>query len=426
MCRMSKTSIYCCLAVLAMVSSNFCSDAIGVNYDESKIPAYTLPDPLVMNDGTKVTTADQWNNKRRPEILKLFTEHMFGQLPPKPKGLAFKVIDNDSKAFGGKATRKQVQILFTGKEDGPKATLLLYIPNKTKNPPVFLTNNFKGNHTVNADPAIKLAAPWTRKGRDGKVTTIRGLDKDRGARSVRWAIDMIVDRGYAFGTIYYYDVDPDFYDNFKNGAHALFPELQNRDDNCSSISLWAWGLSRCLDYVETDDMIDHKRAICMGHSRLGKTSLWAGATDQRFAMVISNDSGCGGAALSRRAFGETTQIINNAFPHWFCKNYKKYNGKEDTAPIDQHMLIALMAPRPVYVASAVKDRWADPHGEFLSCFHANPVYKLLGTEGLLAKRHPKVNKPTHGRIGYHVREGKHDVTDFDWKQYMDFADKHLK
>jgi len=394
-------------------------------YHEEKVPAYTLPDPLVMADGTKVADAEMWRAKRRPEILELFRKYVYGRAPVgRPKGMTFKVFDLDHKALSGLATRKQVTVNFTGKEDGPSMDILVYLPSAAKKPvPTFVILNFGGNHTIHPDPAIKLSTRWMRSGR-------KATEQSRGSSYSRFPVEKILARGYALATIYYGDIDPDYHDGFKNGVHPVFDKLidgKRPPDAWGSICAWAWGLGRAMDYFESDQDIDESRVAVLGHSRLGKTSLWAGARDERFALVISNDSGCGGAALSRRCFGETVKRINTSFPHWFCDNFKKYNGEEDRLPVDQHILIALMAPRPVYVASADADLWADPRGEFLSCKNAEPVYHLLGLNGLEVEKMPALNRPVQkGRIGYHIRTGGHGLTEYDWRQYMDFADRHFK
>ncbi len=418
-----------CILLIVLFTSSFSVTAQpkGYLYDESKVAPYELPDPMVCLDGTKVTDSKTWLKKRRPEVLRLFEDEVYGRSPGKPKEMRFEVVEEGVEALGGKATRKQA-VIHLGK--GKKAlavNLLVYLPRKAKGPvPGFLTINFMGNHSVHADPAIRIPTSWVRNGTG--VKNNKATADGRGSRASRWAIDAIIERGYAFATVYYGDIDPDFHDGYENGIHPLFSSKdpkKRKPTDWASIAGWAWGLSRCLDYLETDPVVDAARIAVMGHSRLGKTSLWAGATDERFALVISNNSGCGGAALSRRKFGETVKRINTSFPHWFCDNYKKYNDKEDECPVDQHMLIALSAPRPVYVASAVGDRWADPKGEFLSALGAEPVYKLFGHH-FGATKQPPVDKPVHGRIGYHLRTGKHDVTSYDWAQYLDFADKHLK
>jgi hypothetical protein len=400
----------------------------GINQDESKVPPYTLPDPLVCADGTAVKTTADWTAKRRPETLALIEKEMFGKAPPRP-ALSFKVNEAPVPALEGRVLRKQVSISLNGKPDGPAMDLLLYVPAEAKGPvPVVFGLNFAGNQGASKDPGIRLCRSWLRDDKKNGVVNNRATEASRGCEEGRWQIEYAASRGYAVATICYCDIDPDFHDQWKNGVHALHPEIEvsRTGSTWGTIAAWAWGMRLGMDYLEKEPAVDAKRVICQGHSRLGKTALWAGATDDRFAIVVSNDSGAGGAALNKRIFGETVARLNSAFPHWFCGNFAKYSDKEQDLPFDSHQIIALIAPRPVLITSATDDLWADPKGEFLGGLHADPVYKLLGTTGMESKEQPPPGKLSSGTIGYYLRSGAHDVTREDWAAYLDFADKHLK
>lgn len=396
--------------------------------DESKIPPYELPDVLTRFEGGKVKSEKAWVKKQRPDILERFTGQVYGKVPGKMDISEVKVWETNDDVLNGLGRRKQLSLFFSKDQKNIEVNVLMYLPKTTEKVPVFVGYNFTGNHAVFNDPAIRLTESWVANNPSVGIINNQVTEQSRASASNRWPVDEILKAGYGLVTIYYGDVDPDKND-FTDGIHPLFykegqsiPEV----DEWGSIAAWAWGLSKVMDYLETDASVDAKKVAVLGHSRLGKAALWAGATDNRFAMVISNESGCGGAALSKRIFGETVEIINTSFPHWFCDNFLQYNGKENLLPVDQHMLLALIAPRPLYVASAEEDLWADPKGEFLSARYASAVYELLGTDGLPAKEMPALNSPVMGRIGYHIRSGKHDLNTYDWQQYIKFADKHFK
>lgn len=403
--------------------------------DESKVPPYSLPDPLVLADGALVLDAATWRARRRPELLELFAREVYGRTPAgRPAAMRAEVTSVDRTALGGKATRKEVTLWFTGKTDGPRLHLLIYLPNGVKAPPVFLGLNFFGNHTVHADPGITLAAPHVVY----DVPRYRPANpqpekkpEQRGVHATLWQIEAVLARGYATATAWCNDLVPDRVDGLAEpaGVSALLGTGGTEDraaDAWGAMGGWAWGLSRALDYLETDAELDAKRVAVHGFSRLGKAALWSAAQDERFALVISNESGCGGAALSKRIYGETVGIINQKFPHWFAKNFRRYDDNEAALPVDQHQLLALIAPRPLYVASAEGDQWSDPRGEFLSAQAAEPVYALFGRKGLGVAAMPPLDTPVGETIGYHNRTGKHDMTAYDWAQYLDFADGHLR
>lgn len=369
----------------------------------------------------RFSSVEEWESVHRPVIMEFFEREVYGRMPTAQVPMRFELLSEKSGALAGKAIRKEVAIHLEGMPT--PILVLIYLPANAQGPvPAFLGMNFKGNHQINADPEITIS-PNAPKGEE------LGSDPERGAATSRWPLELLMDNGYALVTIYRGDVDPDFDDGFKNGIHPLFYGKGTRApkaDEWGTIGAWAWSLSRVMDYIETDKAIDAERVAVIGHSRLGKTSLWAGATDPRFAIVISNDSGCGGAALSTRKQGETIEAINKSFPHWFCDNYLKYNNNEEALFVDQQGLIALIAPRPVYVASAEEDAWADPEGEYLGALNASPVYELYGKRGLKGSM-PEVEKPAaDGDVAYHIRKGGHDINLYDWTQYIKFANRHFK
>ncbi len=398
------------------------------NYDESKVPKYTLPELLVSKTGKKITTAKIWNDVRRPEILSLFEENMYGKMPGELNISSSRILEESTNGLGGKAIRKQILLTFEKNGKKLEVNMLLFLPKNVKKAPLFLGYNFGGNQTVADDPEIFVTRSWIRPITSLGITDNKATEKTRGTSKTNWQAEKIIDSGYGLATIYYGDVDPDR-DDFSDGVHPLLyspNQTKPAANEWGSISAWAWGLSKALDYLEKEKGVDAGKVIVMGHSRLGKTALWAGALDQRFAIVISNNSGCGGAALSRRMYGETLKAMNDVFPHWLCDNCLKYDDNVNALPVDQHMLIALMAPRPVYIASAEEDQWADPRGEYLSGYFATPVYKLFGKKGLPSMEMPGTSQPIMNTIGYHIRPGKHDVTAYDWDQYIKFANLHLK
>lgn len=416
--------LFLCFSLIffAFQISNAQSDPAH-NYDEKKVPEFKVPDPLITFGGEVITNSKNWLEKRRPELQTFFEENVYGKVPGEIDDLTFQVIEHGDGTINGKATRKQIKITLIKNGKSLEYTMLLYLPKKGKNVPVFLGYNFYGNHTITDDPNVLISSAWARNNKELGVAGNQLNEASRGVRSNRWAIEKIIDSGFGLAAIYYGEVDPDKND-LSDGLHALFYEEGQKNpkpEEWGSIAAWSFALSKALDYFSTDEDVDETKVIAFGHSRLGKTSLWAGASDKRFAGVISNDSGCGGAALSKRKFGETVSIINNAFPHWFCGNFNEYSDNEEALPIDQHQLLAMIAPRPVYVASAQEDEWADPKGEFLSTYYATPVYNLFGKDGIPSNVMPEVNQPIQNTVSYHIRTGKHDVTDYDWEQYIKWA-----
>jgi len=361
-----------------------------------------LPDPLRAPDGSRIATAEQWTKAQRPRILELFREHVYGRTPVgRPAKLDFTVREENASTFGGKASRKLVRISYAGPGGEGHIDATIYTPKAAAPTGVFLL-------IVN-------------RARDH-------IDETETKPTEYWPVETIIDRGYATVAFQNGDTAADRKaDEFKSGVFPIFGPNPRTPDAWGALGAWAWGASRVIDYLETDPALAGKPIAVAGQSRGGKAALWCGAQDERIALTISNDSGSSGAALARRKVGETIEIISRVFPYWFAPNYRRYADNEAALPVDQHMLLALMAPRLVYVASAEEDTWADPKAEFGACVEAGPIYRLFKLEGVGDTAMPKTNAPRHaGAIGYHVRPGAHNLLKADWNYYMDFADRHWK
>ena len=400
--------LLCSALVLSREPKEYDGDVI---YDENKVPHYDLPELLVTAEGKTVETAEEWRNIRRPQILSLFSNLIYGRVPKpeSPVKTEFKVIKTDPKFMGGRATRKDVRISFSSNKGKAEMLVLVFVPNKAAKPaPAFMKHSF--NDTKSRD--FDVHSMWPGLLRNG------------------WPLGKFFDRGYAFVAVYQQDLVGHNEVEFLKRIHPLFYKKGQsfpKAHEWGVLSAVAWGAMRAMDYLETDEDVDHERVAIMGHSKMGKATLWTAAQDERFALAISAQSGCAGAALWRRRSGETLEKMVTRFPYWLCRNAWKFVGREDDLPIDQHMLLACIAPRPVYVHSGVEDTWADGRGEYLSAYHASEVYRLLGKKGLSSESSPPVGEAIiESDVGYHIRKGGHSIEMYDWERFLDFADYHLK
>jgi hypothetical protein len=397
---------------------------IPVNYDESRVGTYALPDPLILNNGARVRDAKTWKQKRRPEIVRLFEENQFGRSPGRPEGMSFDVFDKGTPALDGKALRKQVTVYFSRDKAGPKMDLLIYLPAGAQKPvPLLLNLSFTANSTAVDDPGIKPGEIWNREK--------KRVPAPKGSNFGKLNVAPFLAQGIGVATVYYGDIDPDFQGGLPYGVRSLYlksGQTEPAPDGWGAIGAWAWGLSRAMDYLETDKGVDAKRVAIVGISRLGKTVLWAGAHDERFAMVIASCSGEGGAALSRRNYGETIKHLTEPtrFPYQFAANYGKYGDRVDQFPVDAHMLIALIAPRPLLLQTGDTDVWSDPKGEFLAAVGAAPVFQLLGKQALGTEQMPSAGQPIFHTLGYVMHAGGHGTIPSDWNLFLEFMRMHLQ
>lgn len=386
------------LFVVFLFSTYFLS---AQNYDESKVGNLLIPDVLTTVQNEKIKNKKQWEQQQKPEILSLFETQVYGRMPKDFDKIEFEVKNENKQAMEGKAHLKEVAVKITRNQKSVVINLVMFTPAQAAGPvPVFLL--------INNRPA-------------------RNTAPERDTLSGFWPAEQVIAAGYGIAAFQVNDAAPDHKTTFRNGVLDLYPEALSQPDGMKAIGSWAWAASRVLDYFEKDKQVEAKKVAIVGHSRGGKASLWTAAQDQRFAMCFSNNSGNTGAALSKRNFGETVKIINTAFPHWFSDNYKQYNDNESALPVDQHMLLALVAPRPLYVTSASEDRWADPTGTYMALKLTEPVYELYKKTSSLPANQPPLNTPViQSPTGYHIREGIHNLTEYDWAQYVRFADYQWK
>jgi len=398
------------------------------NYDEAKVAPYTLPDPLAFVDGTRLTSPSQWP-KRRAELLALFEDQMYGVIPPPPAALDTRLVES-GETLNGRVLRKQIRMRFRADGTGPAIDWIIFLPKHAKGPvPAFIGLNYFGNQEILPDPEIRVTEGWLRDDPKHFIAGHRASEQSRGLSSRpgaphTWPVEQLAARGYALVTACYGDIAPDDKDAYTNGVFALFPPTTpGVGSNTTALAAWAWGLMRGMDLIEREPAIDAKRVAAIGCSRLGKTALLAGAKDDRFAVVIPNQTGEGGVPLSKRDYGENVSTENDMFPHWFCGNYRKYSDREDALPFDQHMLLACVAPRRLYVSS-FPGKWFDPYGEFLSLKAAEPVWTFLGLPGLPAAEWPAEMAPAQGtHLGYHRRPFEHGIAAYDWQCYLAFTDR---
>ncbi len=391
-----------------------------INYDEAAVPVYSVPSVLVKNGGSVVKNSWEWMNFRRPEVLKFYRDEVFGELPAMPEKFSAEVVRVKEDALDGKAIRKEIKITFSHRGAERSWLMLLYIPkNVSGKVPLAIGLNFRGNHTTTVENDV------IETGRDCTGSLV---ENTRGVQSDRWEFSRVIERGFASATVCYHDIFPDFAcdEAWQKSIYGLlYPEKTPAELNekHSAISAWAWGLSRMLDVLSSEEAIDCSKVMVTGHSRLGKTALWAGANDQRFSVVVSNDSGHGGAALFRRCLGENVEVLVTHFPHWFVSSFDQYINKDAELPFDQNFLLSLIAPRGLCIGSATEDLWADPKGEFLAGVYASEVWRLFGVPGMPVTEHPAADVNVTGEISYHMRTGKHNILWQDWDHYLSVAEK---